>query len=174
MIRGGILSVDHGQYEASAALGLPRGRQIRRIILPQAMRSILPAAFNDVIGLAKSTSVVYVLALPELFYTVQVIYRRNLEVVPLLMVATVWYLVILTVLSLAQHRIERRFARGQLQRERTVSKLPPRTPAAGSAARAGSRPSIAPVLQGNGATVSLQGVGKCSATRPCLRTCTWR
>ena len=160
VIRGGILSVDHGQYEASAALGLPRGRQIRRIILPQAMRSILPAAFNDVIGLAKSTSVVYVLALPELFYTVQVIYRRNLEVVPLLMVATVWYLVILTVLSLAQHRIERRFARGQLQRERTVSKLPPRAPAAGSAARAGSRPSIAPVLQGNGATVSLQGVGK--------------
>lgn len=160
VIRGGILSVDHGQYEASAALGLPRGRQIRRIILPQAMRSILPAAFNDVIGLAKSTSVVYVLALPELFYTVQVIYRRNLEVVPLLMVATVWYLVILTVLSLAQHRIERRFARGQLQRERTVSKVPPRSPAAATAARAGSRPSIAPVLRGNGATVSLQGVGK--------------
>ncbi|MGE8217280.1 MAG: amino acid ABC transporter permease/ATP-binding protein, partial [Stenotrophomonas maltophilia] len=160
VIRGGILSVDHGQYEASAALGLPRGRQIRRIILPQAMRSILPAAFNDVIGLAKSTSVVYVLALPELFYTVQVIYRRNLEVVPLLMVATVWYLVILTVLSLAQHRIERRFARGQLQRERTVSKVPPRSPAAATASRAGSRPSIAPVLQGNGATVSLQGVGK--------------
>jgi polar amino acid transport system permease protein len=160
VIRGGILSVDHGQYEASAALGLPRGRQIRRIILPQAMRSILPAAFNDVIGLAKSTSVVYVLALPELFYTVQVIYRRNLEVVPLLMVATVWYLVILTVLSLAQHRIERRFARGQLQRERTVSKVPPRAPAAATAARTGSRPSIAPVLQGNGATVSLQGVGK--------------
>ncbi len=90
VIRGGILSVDHGQYEAAAALGLPRARQVRRIILPQAMRSILPAAFNDVIGLAKSTSVVYVLALPELFYTVQVIYRRNLEVVPLLMVATVW------------------------------------------------------------------------------------
>ena len=104
VIRGGILSVDHGQYEAAAALGLPRARQVRRIILPQAMRSILPAAFNDVIGLAKSTSVVYVLALPELFYTVQVIYRRNLEVVPLLMVATVWYLVILTALSLLQRR----------------------------------------------------------------------
>jgi polar amino acid transport system permease protein len=114
VIRGGILSVDHGQYEAAAALGLPRGRQVRRIILPQAMRSILPAAFNDVIGLAKSTSVVYVLALPELFYTVQVIYRRNLEVVPLLMVATVWYLVILTVLSLLQRRLAayRRAGRG--------------------------------------------------------------
>jgi polar amino acid transport system permease protein len=88
------------------------------------MRSILPAGFNDVIGLAKGTSVVYILALPELFYTVQVIYRRNLDVVPLLMVATVWYFVILTALSLVQRRIERHFARG----------------AAGTAARVRSRP----------------------------------
>jgi len=162
VIRGGILSVDHGQYEAAAALGLPRARQIRRIILPQAMRSILPAAFNDVIGLAKSTSVVYVLALPELFYTVQVIYRRNLEVVPLLMVATIWYLVILTALSLAQHRIERRFARGQLQRERSVSRVvsrPRSTPAAtpGVATR---REHSVPVAAGQGAAVSVQGVSK--------------
>ena len=161
VIRGGILSVDHGQYEAAAALGLPRGRQIRRIILPQAMRSILPGAFNDVINLAKSTSVVYVLALPELFYTVQVIYRRNLEVVPLLMVATVWYLVILTVLSLVQRRVERRYARGHVQRERSVSRIvsPPLPPA--SDARVLHRPSIAtPIAAGSGATVSLQGVGK--------------
>ncbi|WP_411850790.1 amino acid ABC transporter permease/ATP-binding protein [Stenotrophomonas sp. LGBM10] len=161
VIRGGILSVDHGQYEASAALGLPRGRQIRRIILPQAMRSILPAAFNDVIGLAKSTSVVYVLALPELFYTVQVIYRRNLEVVPLLMVATVWYLVILTVLSLAQRRIERRFARGQAQGERSVSRSPSRSGRRPASTGAAARPSLAaPAAAGPGATVSLQGVSK--------------
>ncbi|MFT4249479.1 MAG: amino acid ABC transporter permease, partial [Pseudomonas sp.] len=115
IIRGGILSVDQGQFEAAAALGLPRARQVRRIVLPQAMRTILPGAFNDIIDLAKATSVVYVLALPELFYTIQVIYRRNLEVVPLLMVATVWYLVILTGLSLLQIRIERRFARGALR-----------------------------------------------------------
>ena len=162
VIRGGILSVDHGQYEAAAALGLPRGRQIRRIILPQAMRSILPAAFNDVIGLAKSTSVVYVLALPELFYTVQVIYRRNLEVVPLLMVATVWYLVILTALSLAQHRIERRFARGQLQRERSVSRVvsrPRSTPAAAPRVATRLEHSV-PVAAGQGAAVSVQGVSK--------------
>lgn len=125
IIRGGILSVDQGQFEASAALGLPRVRQIRRIVLPQAMRTILPGAFNDVINLAKSTSVVYILALPELFYTIQVIYRRNLEVVPLLMVATVWYLVILTLLSLVQVRIERRFARGAL-REQSASSAPRR------------------------------------------------
>ncbi|MGL1544380.1 ABC transporter permease subunit, partial [Vibrio parahaemolyticus] len=67
IIRGGILSVDHGQREAAAALGLPRRRQALGIILPQAMRSILPAGFNEIIGLAKGTSVVYILALPELF-----------------------------------------------------------------------------------------------------------
>ncbi|WP_439767775.1 amino acid ABC transporter permease/ATP-binding protein [Falsigemmobacter intermedius] len=115
VIRGGILSVDQGQHEAAAALGLPKGHQARRIVLPQAMRSIVPTAFNEIIGLAKGTSVVYVLALPELFYTIQIIYRRNLEVIPLLMVATVWYLIILSVLSVIQYHIERHYARGALR-----------------------------------------------------------
>ena len=115
IIRGGILSVDQGQHEAAAALALPKGQESRRIILPQAMRAILPTAFNEIIGLAKGTSVVYILALPELFYTIQIIYRRNLEVIPLLMVATAWYLVILSVLSLAQYHIERFFSRGALR-----------------------------------------------------------
>lgn len=115
IIRGGILSVDQGQHEAAAALGLPKWRQTFRIVLPQAMRTILPTAFNDIIGMAKGTSNVYILALPELFYTVQVIYRRNLEVIPLLMVATVWYLIILTGLSAVQWQVERRFARGALR-----------------------------------------------------------
>jgi polar amino acid transport system permease protein len=112
VIRGGIQSVDHGQLEAAAALGLPRERQAWRIVLPQAMRAILPTAFNDLIALAKGSSMVYVLAMPELFYTVQIIYRRNLEVIPLLMVATVWYLIILTVLSAIQVYVERHFSRG--------------------------------------------------------------
>ncbi|WP_379066689.1 ATP-binding cassette domain-containing protein [Mesorhizobium sp. UC22_110] len=112
IIRGGILSVDHGQHEAAAALGLSRRRQALNIVLPQAMRAILPSGFNEIIGLAKSTSMVYVLALPELFYTVQVIYRRNLEVIPLLMVATVWYLVIMSVLSLIQIAIEQYYSKG--------------------------------------------------------------
>ncbi|MGY2046855.1 amino acid ABC transporter permease/ATP-binding protein [Methylobacterium sp. JK268] len=115
IVRGGILAVDQGQSEAAAALGLPRHRQIARIVLPQAMRSVLPAAFNEVITIAKATSQVYILALPELFYTIQVIYRRNLEVIPLLMVATVWYLVILSVLSLVQRHVERYYARGALR-----------------------------------------------------------
>jgi len=112
IIRGGILSVDQGQHEAAAALGLSRWRQGMHIVLPQAMRSILPSGFNEIIGLAKATSIVYVLALPELFYTVQVIYRRNLEVIPLLMVATVWYLIIMIALSAVQFFVEQHFARG--------------------------------------------------------------
>lgn len=123
-IRGGILSVDQGQLEAAAALGLPRRRQALRIVLPQAMRSILPTAFNEIIALAKGTSMVYVLAMPELFYTIQVIYRRNLEVIPLLMVATVWYLIILTVLSAIQVHIERYYSRGALRNPQT-SRLAP-------------------------------------------------
>jgi polar amino acid transport system permease protein len=115
IIRGGILSVDQGQHEAAAALGIPRYRQTFRIVLPQAMRTILPAAFNDIIGMAKGTSNVYIVAIPELFYTVQVIFHRNLEVIPLLMVATVWYLIILTVLSVVQWQVERHFARGALR-----------------------------------------------------------
>ncbi|WP_342364145.1 amino acid ABC transporter permease/ATP-binding protein [Terrarubrum flagellatum] len=115
IIRGGILSVDQGQLEAAAALGLPKSRQASRIILPQAMRSIIPPAFNDIIGLAKGTSNVYILALPELFYTIQVIYRRNLEVIPLLMVATAWYLIILSALSAVQFFIERHYSRGAVR-----------------------------------------------------------
>ena len=121
-IRGGILSVDQGQREAAAALGLPRARQTWRIVLPQAMRAILPAAFNDVIGLAKGTAVVYILAMPDLFYTVQIIYHRNLEVIPMLMVATVWYLVILTGLSAIQVHIERHYARGATRDQVAVSR----------------------------------------------------
>ncbi|EDT41011.1 amino acid ABC transporter permease/ATP-binding protein [Burkholderia ambifaria] len=122
-IRGGILSVDHGQREAAAALGLPRARQTWRIVLPQAMRATLPAAFNDVIGLAKGTAVVYILAMPDLFYTVQIVYHRNLEVIPMLMVATVWYLVILTALSAIQVHIERHYARGATRDQVAVSGL---------------------------------------------------
>jgi polar amino acid transport system permease protein len=167
IIRGGILSVDQGQFEAAAALGLPRGRQVRRIVLPQAMRTILPGAFNDIINLAKATSVVYVLALPELFYTIQVIYRRNLEVVPLLMVATVWYLVILTLLSLAQIHIERRFARGAL-REQPARLLPwPRRHVATATAAFTTLASTTPAsgadnadFGGRGGVVAIHGVSK--------------
>ncbi|TWG24632.1 amino acid ABC transporter permease [Actinoplanes teichomyceticus] len=115
IIRAGLLSVDQGQHEAAAALGLPRRRQFLRIVLPQAMRAILPNAANLLINLLKSTSIVYVLAIGELFYQVQVIYGRNGRVVPLLMVATVWYVILTALLSVLQYHVERRFARGAVR-----------------------------------------------------------
>jgi len=83
------------------------------------MRAILPSAANELVNLLKSTSVVYVLAIGELFYQVQVVYGRNGRVVPLLMVATVWYVVLTAVLSIFQFYVERHFARG------AVRTLPP-------------------------------------------------
>jgi polar amino acid transport system permease protein len=115
IIRGGLLSVDQGQLEAAAALGIPPRRRLSRIILPQAMRSIIPNATNEVIGLVKGASVVFVIALPEVFYAVQVIYNRNSRVIPLLLVAVVWYTVITTILSIAQYYIERYYARGAVR-----------------------------------------------------------
>lgn len=112
IIRGGLISVDQGQHEAAAALGIPPRKRLFRIILPQAMRSIVPNATNEVIGLVKGASVVFVIAIPELFYAVQVIYNRNSRVIPLLLVAVVWYTIITTLLSIAQYYIERYYARG--------------------------------------------------------------
>ncbi|ATA18301.1 polar amino acid transport system permease protein [Gibbsiella quercinecans] len=124
IIRGGFQGVDHGQYEAAAALGLPTWRRTLRIILPQALRTILPAGFNEIISLAKGTAMVYVLAMPELFYTIQMIYNRTQEVIPLLMVGAVWYLVITSVLSVIQHVVERWLARSE---RRSVASLLPET-----------------------------------------------
>src|SRR6478735_5693821 len=115
IIRGGILSVDQGQLEAAAALGIPARHRATRIVLPQAMRAILPTAFNEVIGLVKGTSIVYVLAYSELFYTVQVIYNRTQQVLPLLLVATLWYVVITSVLSVFQYYIERHYSKGAVR-----------------------------------------------------------
>lgn len=112
VMRSGLLSVDHGQREAAAALGIPRWRQFRRIVLPQAMRTILPTGANEVINLFKSTSVVYVMAISELFYQVRVIYSRNGAVWAMLTVATVWYLILTTILSVGQYYLERYFGRG--------------------------------------------------------------
>lgn len=110
--RSGILSVDSGQFEAAAALGIGKWRQLWRITLPQAMRTIIPTAANELIQLLKGTSAVYIMALPELFHQAQVIYSRNGTIIALLLVAAVWYLILITILSVAQHYIERYFAKG--------------------------------------------------------------
>ncbi|MGO1283880.1 MAG: amino acid ABC transporter permease [Brachybacterium sp.] len=119
LIRGGILSVDQGQLEAASALGIPARDRSLRIVLPQAMRAILPPAFNEIIGLVKGTSIVYVLAHAELFFTIQLIYGRTQQVLPMLLVATVWYVVITSALSVGQYYIERHYSKG------AVRTLPP-------------------------------------------------
>ncbi|MEU9470910.1 amino acid ABC transporter permease [Streptomyces avermitilis] len=112
VVRGGILSVDRGQIEAAQALGLSRWRRWWRIVLPQAMRSIVPPAGNMLIGTLKGTSIVSVIAVQDLLYSVQLVYHRTYQVIPLLMVATVWYVVVTSVLSVGQYYVEKHYARG--------------------------------------------------------------
>lgn len=112
VVRGGILSVDRGQIEAAQALGLSRRRRWWRIVLPQAMRSIVPPAGNMLIGTLKGTSIVSVIAVNDLLFSTQLIYHRTYQVIPLLMVATLWYTVVTSLLSVAQMYVERRYARG--------------------------------------------------------------
>lgn len=112
VVRGGILSVDRGQIEAAEALGLSRWRRWWKIVLPQAMRSIVPPAGNMLIGTLKGTSIVSVIAVQDLLYSVQLVYHRTYQVIPLLMVATLWYVVVTSVLSVGQYYVERHYARG--------------------------------------------------------------
>ncbi|WP_317447179.1 amino acid ABC transporter permease [Streptomyces collinus] len=112
VVRGGILSVEAGQTEAAQALGIGRLRTLRRIVIPQAMRSIVPAAGNMLIGTLKGTSIVSVLAVHDLLYSVQLVYNQTYQVIPLLLVATLWYVAVTTVLSAGQFYVERHYARG--------------------------------------------------------------
>jgi polar amino acid transport system permease protein len=112
IVRAGILSVDQGQTEAAEALGMTRLRILRRIVLPQAMRVIIPPTGNETISMLKTTSLASVIAVGDLFTQVQLIYGGNLLFVPLLVVASIWYLVLTSLLSIAQYFIERRYSRG--------------------------------------------------------------
>ena len=123
IVRAGITSVDPGQQEASLALGMTRGATMRRIVLPQAMRVIIPPTGNQAIGMLKSSSLVSVTAMAELLYSVQTIYARTFETVPLLIVASIWYLVLTTIFSYGQYHVERYYNRGS-------SRPLPRTPTA--------------------------------------------
>jgi polar amino acid transport system permease protein len=116
VVRGGILSVDEGQTEAAHALGMSRLQTLRRIVLPQAMRAIVPPTGNETIGMLKTTSLVSVLAYSELLYSVQLLYAANFEQIPLLLVACFWYLVFTTLLSIGQHFVERHYGRGTVRR----------------------------------------------------------
>jgi polar amino acid transport system permease protein len=110
IVRAGILSVPHGQIDAASSFGMTRMLTMRRVILPQAMRVIIPPVGNETIGMLKTTSVVSVLAMPELLYSAQIIYSRTYQIIPMLIVASLWYLLVTSVLTLVQMRIEKKFA----------------------------------------------------------------
>ncbi|WP_020663838.1 amino acid ABC transporter permease [Amycolatopsis benzoatilytica] len=112
IVRGGIQSIDSGQLEAASALGMSRGKTLRRIILPQAMRVIIPPTGNETISMLKTTSLVVAIGYTELMVAVQAIYAQNYKTVPLLITAAAWYLFMTSVLTVVQYYIEKHFARG--------------------------------------------------------------
>ncbi len=115
IVRAGLLSVDEGQTEAAHALGMTRGQTLRRIVLPQAMRVIIPPTGNETISMLKTSSLASVIGVAEILFSVQLIYARTYQIVPLLMVACIWYLIVTTILSIGQYYVERHFAKGALR-----------------------------------------------------------
>jgi polar amino acid transport system permease protein len=112
IVRAGIISVDEGQTQAAQSLGMSRLQTMRLIVLPQAMRVIIPPTGNETISMLKNTSLLSVAAFTELTYSVTQIYNVNFKVIPLLIVASIWYLVMTSVLYVGQYFIERRYGRG--------------------------------------------------------------
>jgi polar amino acid transport system permease protein len=112
IVRAGIISVDEGQTEAAASLGMNRLMIMRRVVLPQAMRVILPPTGNETISMLKNTALVSVIAYTELLYAAQLIYSSNYKTIPLLIVVSIWYLAMTTLLYVGQYFLERRFGRG--------------------------------------------------------------
>ncbi|MBB6508632.1 amino acid ABC transporter permease [Rhizobium soli] len=112
VVRSGLLSVDSGQYEAARTIGMTQMKMLRRIVLPQAMRVMVPPVGNEVIGMVKLTSLASVIQFSEILHNAQVIYYANTRVLELLLVASFWYLVVVSVLSVIQQRIERYYGRG--------------------------------------------------------------
>ncbi|GAB3600286.1 amino acid ABC transporter permease [Microbacterium tumbae] len=131
VVRGGLLAVPHGQIEAAQSVGLSNRKSFLQIVLPQAMRAIVPPTGNQIIIMLKGTSLVSVMAVADLFYTAQGIYVTTGKVIPLLIVASIWYLVCTTVLYFLQGRLEQRFGRGFNRRVMTGAASP--TPAAAAA-----------------------------------------
>lgn len=119
IVRAGILSVDEGQLEAASSLGMSRALSMRRIVLPQAMRVIIPPTGNELISMLKNTSLAFAAAVPELYYAQSLIAARTYQIVPMLVVVSIWYLILTSILTVGQYYIERYYARG------AVRTLPP-------------------------------------------------
>ena len=113
IVRSGILAVDPGQQEAAAAVGMTRAQTMRKVILPQALRVIIPPTGNQIIGMLKYTSLASVISVTELLSSAELIYTRTFETIPLLIVASLWYLALTTLLTLGQRFLERWVGRSQ-------------------------------------------------------------
>jgi polar amino acid transport system permease protein len=120
IVRAGILAVDEGQTEASQSLGMSRLQTMRLIVIPQAMRVIIPPTGNETISMLKNTSLLYVAGFTELTYSVTQIYNVNFKVIPLLIVASIWYLVLTSILYVGQYFIERHYGRGFSRAQRVT------------------------------------------------------
>src|SRR5690349_18855309 len=112
IVRAGIGSVDEGQTEAAHALGMSSAKTMRRIVLPQAMRVIVPPTGNEFINMLKTSSLAYVVTYPELVTKAKDVYTSNLAVMELLFVTCFWYLVLTTIFSIGQYYLERHYAKG--------------------------------------------------------------
>jgi polar amino acid transport system permease protein len=117
IVRAGILSVDEGQVEAAQSLGMSRLLAMRRVVLPQAMRVIIPPTGNETISMLKNTSLASVITVTELLYSVQIIYAATYQTVPMLIVASIWYIIVTTVLTVGQYYVERYFGRGSSRQQ---------------------------------------------------------
>lgn len=118
IVRSGMLSVDEGQAEAASSLGMSPAYTFRRILLPQAMRVIIPPMANELISMLKNTSLLSVIAVMELYTQASLISSQNLKQVELLIVVSIWYLALTSLLSIPQHYLERRFGRGATRNQK--------------------------------------------------------
>ncbi|MGW0915166.1 amino acid ABC transporter permease [Streptomyces sp. NPDC002784] len=112
IVRAGIQSVDPGQTEAAHSLGMRPALTMRRVVLPQAMRVIIPPMGNETINMLKMTALVSVISAHDLMSNIQDVYAQNYQVIPMLVVASLWYLALVTVLGVPQAWLERRYGRG--------------------------------------------------------------
>lgn len=129
IVRAGIIAVPRGQTEAAEAIGMTRLQCMRRVMLPQAMRVIIPPTGNEVIGMLKSTSLVLVIGFTELLTSASIIYSRTFQTIPLLIVAAIWYLILTAALSIGQYYVEKHYGRGFDPRVRPKNAEPTTTEA---------------------------------------------
>jgi polar amino acid transport system permease protein len=147
IVRAGILSVDRGQAEAAQSLGMSGSLTMRRIVLPQAMRVIIPPTGNETISMLKNTALVSAIAYLDLLYAAQLIYANNYQEIPLLVAASLWYLFLTSLMTIGQYYVERHYARG------SARELPP-TPIQRVrgflSGKSGALPAGGPILGGFG------------------------